>query len=106
MKQISEEDRKRIEAQYPCKNGDSVEMFGGHSYFDILTYNEQRRIGAIAENAHLSKMIRELEGVLGMAKAHMRDCTYSPQDLTQQENERFKHILDEIDRLLNQPTKP
>ena len=54
----------------------------------------------------LRKRVDESTEVLGMAKAHMRNCTYSPQDLTQQENERFKHILDEIDRLLNQTTKP
>ena len=99
MKQISEEDRKRIE-----KTANEI-------YPDLIDHSwVGERIafihGAIAENAHLSETIRELEGVLGMAKAHMRDCTYSPQDLTQQENERFKHILDEIDRLLNQPKKP
>ena len=97
MKQISEEDKKRIE-----EAADKRMLFKGPSELERAYWIA----GATAENAHLSETIRELERVLGMAKAHMRDCTYSPQDLTQQENERFKHILDEIDRLLNQTTKP
>jgi len=57
MKQISEEDKKRIE-----EAADKRMLFKGPSELERAYWIA----GATAENAHLSETIRELEGVLGM----------------------------------------
>ena len=62
MKQISEEDKKRIEQEaHNNAHGDTtIDPIFIHSKIKGFIS------GAIAENAHLSETIRELEGVLGM----------------------------------------
>jgi len=50
----------------------------------------------------LQKLLKQYEEVLGMAKAHRRDCTYSPQDLTQQDKEMtaLRKRVEELESLL------
>ena len=153
MTQLSEQDRqkeplyriiwkKALELGFQFNETDSAEMAAVVSKFAESEKEELRKKWdcdkaalneAVRKCNHYESEKEELTEVLGMAKAHRRDCTYSPQDLTQQDKEMTalrkrveelesllrsamgynstghsvpNHMCELIDRLLNQPTKP
>jgi len=160
MTQLSEQDRQRIEndsiTHKEYKTLESVSAYSEHRRWKngyttgataerLLAESEKEELRkkwdcdkaalneAVRKCNHYESEKEELTEVLGMAKAHRRDCTYSPQDLTQQDKEMTalrkrveelesllrsamgynstghsvpNHMCELIDRLLNQPTKP